>query len=145
MSRTARIGLVVAVVALAVVAFIVLKPDGGAEKVTPGSGAPSTTTSPSAPGDHAMEPVVARVTVRDGAPVGGVADVTAIKGQTVRIGARSDAAGALHVHGYNLIKQVPAGGAAKISFPAKIEGVFEIEFHVHHGQAVEIAKLKVKP
>ena len=39
----------------------------------------------------------------------------------------SDVADEIHVHGYDLKKDVPAGGSVRFSFPASIEGVFEIE------------------
>lgn len=145
MSRTARIGLVIAVVAVAVVAFLVLRPDDESDKTTTAPGASTTATMPTGGQDHAMEPEVVRVTVKGGGPVNGVVKATAIKGQTVRLIVKSDAAAELHVHGYNLSKTVPAGGRSVISFPATIDGVFEIELHLHEGKPAQIASLKVQP
>jgi hypothetical protein len=54
----------------------------------------------------------------------------------------SDVADEIHVHGYDLKQDVPAGGSVRFSFPASIEGVFEIELEDHKEQ---IAQLKVSP
>jgi len=46
------------------------------------------------------------------------------------------------VHGYDLKKDVPAGGTVRFSFPARIEGVFEAELE---GRKEQIAQLTVNP
>ncbi len=45
----------------------------------------------------------------------------------MRFRVESDVADEIHVHGYDLKKDVPAGGSVSFSFPASIEGVFEVE------------------
>ena len=60
----------------------------------------------------------------------------------VRFKVRSDAADEVHVHGYDVEEEVPAGGVASFSFPADIEGLFEVE--LHHSEA-QIAELRVEP
>lgn len=145
MSRTARVALALVILIAAIIAFIVLKPDDGADKSNTGSETPATTTTTSMHRDRTMPAHVARITARNGAPVGGVSDVTVTKGEKVRLIVRSDAAAELHVHGYNLSKTVPAGGRAVISFPATIDGVFEVELHLHEGKPAQIASLKVQP
>jgi len=87
-------------------------------------------------------PSVPEIVVRDGAPVGGVAELEFDAGDTIRFSVSSDAADEVHVHGYDLEEVVPAGGAARFSFPADIEGIFEVE--LHHGEE-QIAELRVNP
>ena len=48
----------------------------------------------------------------------------------------------MHVHGYDIEKNVPAGKTVVFSFPAKLEGVFDVESHVSEQQ---IAQLRVNP
>ncbi|MFN8162742.1 MAG: hypothetical protein U0R26_02725 [Solirubrobacterales bacterium] len=45
----------------------------------------------------------------------------------------SDVSDEVHVHGYDLMKDVKAGGTVEFDFPASIEGVFEAE----RGQATD--------
>ena len=48
----------------------------------------------------------------------------------------------VHIHGYDITKDVKAGQTARISFKATIDGIFEIEFE-HSG--TQIAELRVDP
>ncbi len=113
------------IVVVAVALFVVLK--GGGESGPAGSGAPSA---------------VRTIEVRDAKPVGGVQDLVYHHGDRVRIRVRSDVADEVHVHGYDLAKEVPAGGSVAFDFPAKIEGAFEIELESRKQQ---LAELKVEP
>ena len=54
----------------------------------------------------------------------------------------SDVADEIHVHGYNLMKDVAAGGTVKISFVADVPGRFEAELENH---GTQIADLTVTP
>ena len=71
-----------------------------------------------------------------------VTDLEFKEGQTVRFRARSATADHVHVHGYDLMKDVPAGETITMSFKATITGIFEIEFEDAQKQ---IAELKVEP
>ena len=62
-----------------------------------------------------------------GKPVGGIQRATVKKGQKVAIVVHSDVADEVHVHGYDLHKDVTAGGTVRIVFQATIPGVFEAE------------------
>ncbi len=44
----------------------------------------------------------------------------------MRFRVESDVADEIHVHGFDITKEVAAGGSASFSFPADIEGVFEV-------------------
>jgi hypothetical protein len=82
------------------------------------------------------------IVVKNGEPVGGVEELEYNAGDRVRFDVRSDVADEIHVHGYDLIKDVPAGGAVSFSFPAEIEGIFEVELE---GRKEQIAELRVNP
>lgn len=85
----------------------------------------------------ANAPVTIPVVVKGGKPAGGIRRATVKKGQTVAIVVRSDVADEVHVHGYDLHKDVPAGGTVRIAFQATITGVFEAELESRQLQIVE--------
>jgi hypothetical protein len=93
---------------------------------------------PERPARSAAEPIA----VRGGEPVGGVRRLEYDKGDRVRFLVRSDVADEVHVHGYDISKDLAAGGTVIFSFPAEIEGVFEVELEQRHQQ---IAELRVNP
>jgi hypothetical protein len=101
-----------------------------------GSGTKSApTTAPSGP-------VTIEVTVKGGKPVGGIQRATAKQRQTVAIVVHSDVADEVHVHGYDLHKDVTAGGTVRIQFEADVAGVFEAELE---SRKLQIVALTVKP
>jgi len=111
-----------------------------------GGASTSTTTDSTSTGENetaaASKPAVETIVVRNGEPVGGVAELTYSAGEEVRFEVRSDVADEVHIHGYDLTKDVPAGGTVSFSFPAELEGIFEVELE----QRVEqIAELRVNP
>jgi HAMP domain-containing protein len=152
-----RIAIVAAAVVALVVAFVIASGSGGDEDTTSGSAqttaqqAPAgtttapeaTTTTPEAttttPPQAPATPVVRVVGAK---PQGGVQKLSSAKGDTVRFTVRSDTADEIHVHGYDLKKDVAAGGSVTFSFPAKIDGRFEVELE-NHGE--QIAELEVTP
>jgi Cu-Zn family superoxide dismutase len=85
---------------------------------------------------------VPTVTIRDGEPVGGVAELEYSAGEDVRFEVTSDVADEVHVHGYDLMEEVPAGGTVSFDFAAEIEGIFEVELE---GRKLQIAELTVNP
>lgn len=82
------------------------------------------------------------IVVKNGEPVGGVQELEYSAGDRINFDVRSDVADEIHVHGYDLMKDVPAGGAVSFSFPAEIEGIFEVELE---GRKEQIAELRVNP
>ena len=82
------------------------------------------------------------IDVVGGQPKGGIAELAFNKGDEIRFEVKSDAADEIHVHGYDIEEEVPAGGKAKFDFPADLEGVFEVELHSSEAQ---IAELTVNP
>lgn len=140
MTTGRRIALLAAVLVVAVVGFIILKPDDTKKQdtvATNGQTTPGVTT----PGKPAPPPIP-QVTVKDGKPVGGVKEIDANKGDRVQFVVQSDVADEIHVHGYDFMKDVEAGGKVSFSFKAKIDGEFEVELEKHGEQ---IANLVVQP
>jgi len=95
-------------------------------------------------GDDAMkhEGGGTTIVVRNGDPVGGVQELEYSAGDQVEFTVRSDVADEIHVHGYDLMKDVEAGGSASFSFPADLEGIFEVELEE---SGTQIAELRVNP
>ncbi|HEV7614634.1 MAG TPA: hypothetical protein VGO36_00210 [Solirubrobacterales bacterium] len=88
------------------------------------------------------EGAIATVVVRNGEPVGGIQQLEYSAGEEIRFQVESDVADEVHVHGYDLMEDVPAGGAASFDFPAELEGIFEVELE---GRKEQIAELRVNP
>jgi len=88
------------------------------------------------------ESSAATIVIENGEPVGGVRELEYSAGEQVRFRVESDVADEVHVHGYDLTEDVPAGGRVNFSFPAEIEGIFEVELEEH---AEQIAELRVNP
>jgi hypothetical protein len=85
---------------------------------------------------------VKTIVVRDAKPVGGIQELTYHHGDRVRIRVKSDVADEVHVHGYDFMKDVPAGGSVSFDFSATIEGAFEMELESRKEQ---LAELKIEP
>ena len=155
MSSGARIGLVLGTVVAIVLAFVLLSP-GDDDSKTAGTvptttAAPATTsTTPAATGGATAtaepapaQPTFTTIRVQNGKPVGGVKTITFTKGDRVRIEVRSpDTSDEIHLHGYDLKRDLSAGGRVRFSFDAGVEGIFEIELE---NAGVQIGKLVVEP
>jgi hypothetical protein len=145
MTRRTRFGLLALVVVVAVIGFVILQPGGDDNSKNAGTQQSGATASSGTTGGATSETPVARPTrirVEGGKPVGGIADIDVNKGDRVRFSVTSDVADEVHVHGYDFMKDVPAGGTVRFDFPAKIDGSFEIELENRQEQ---IASLKVEP
>jgi FtsP/CotA-like multicopper oxidase with cupredoxin domain len=64
------------------------------------------------------------------------------EGETVRFRVTSDVPEEVHVHGYDIAKDIAAGATVTVSFKADITGIFEIEYE-HAGE--QIGQLRVDP
>lgn len=151
MSSRQRIGLIAAAVAVAVVAFVALRPQGDGEGIQPRNPPEevpegSTPRPGSAAGSREPErkpsPGVARIKVEDGTPVGGVERLELSKGDDVRFEVSSETPEEVHVHGYDVFEEVGPRKEARFDFPAELEGIFEVELEGSHTQ---IAELRVSP
>ena len=142
-SRKLSGALAVIAIAVTVVLFIVLQDeDDDSDSQVP----VTTTTAPvgekPSNGTPAPEPEVATIVVRDGKPAGGVAELEFAKGERIRFVVESDVAEEVHLHGYDIAKEVKGGGRVDFDVPATIEGVFEVE--LEHS-AVPLAEISVTP
>ena len=155
-SNLTRALVALAAIAVVVVAFFVLKEDEESGEgssngaATAGQATAGQTTDDSKPAgfekrkkaEKPEEPVVPEIVVEGGAIEGGPADLAFQKGDEVRFVVRSDVEDEVHVHGYDISAEVPAGGKAEFEFPAELEGVFEIELE---NSATPLAELTVTP
>ena len=117
MSDRMRIGVGALLVVVAVVLFLVLQSGGG-----------SSSSKETLNGD----------------PVGGEQSLKVTSGNPVRFKVKSGRQGHVHVHGYDYLKPIAAGGTVSFDFPAKLQGVFEVELHRAGGEN-SIGTLSVEP
>ena len=76
--------------------------------------------------------------VVDAKPQGGVKKLTFDKGDQIRFRVVSDTADEIHVHGYDLMKDVAKGGSVTFSFKGSIDGRFVVELEDHGEQIAEL-------
>jgi hypothetical protein len=130
-SNGAKLAIAGAAVVVVVVLFIVLK--GGGDD----NGSSSTTTPATSGGSG-----IATITVKDAQPVGGIQDLTFTEGGDIQFKVDSDVSDEVHFHGYDVGKDVKAGGSVTFDVPATITGVFEVELE---SRAEQIAEITVNP
>ncbi len=88
------------------------------------------------------QPVRVSVVIVGGVPRGGIVREKVSKGDRVVLVVKSDVADELHVHGYDISRDLDAGGTARIAFLAEIPGRFEVELE---NRGIQIAELTVGP
>jgi len=120
-SKYTRVAVGLVVLAIAVVLLVVLSSGGSSDSTTKG---------------------ITTITIKNGKPVGGIAHLTYNEGEQVRFKVDSDVSDEVHMHGYDIMKDVKAGGSVSFDFPATIEGVFEAELE---GRKEQILELTVNP
>jgi plastocyanin len=165
MSRNQRIGLIVAAVVFAVVAFVIASPGGDdddgnqAAQTTPTTTEPQSETgedgTPTEAEDQTEEPhetvppepKPTQIQIRGGEVVGGPADIQATRGDVVQFVVSSDAPDDIHLHGYDIEKHPAPGKPVTFKFKADVEGIFEIESHVAEdaGKDPLVGTLTVEP
>jgi hypothetical protein len=132
-------------IAVAAGLFFALRPDDTDEPaVTTATTATATTGTTTVVPQPPQPPPPARVriAVRGGLPVGGVSRVTVSRGRRVILEVTSDVADHVHLHGYNVFRDVAPGRRARIAFRATILGTVEAELEDRH---VRIATVTTKP
>jgi cytoskeletal protein RodZ len=115
--------------------------DSGSETGS-GSGSTEDSGSDSASTSTPATPAAQTITVVNGQPQGGVKTVSFKKDDQVVLKVQSDVADEIHVHGYDLKKDVTKGGSVTFNFKATIEGRFEVELE---NAGTQIANLEVTP
>jgi hypothetical protein len=124
-SKTTRLAGGLAVIVIAIVLLVVLKKDDS-----------SSDTSSNASG------TVPTIVIKNGKPVGGIKELTYNTGERIHFVVDSDVSDEVHMHGYDIMKDVEAGGSVSFDFPATLEGVFEAELE---GRKEQILELTVNP
>ena len=150
-SNRARAATAVGAIAIVVVLFVVLNGGGddgndgssGTTATQPASSATSGANGRTGPvPKRAAPPAPATIVVRNGRPVGGIKEIEVKRGEQIRFVVKSDVSDEIHVHGYDRSTEVTAGGQVRMSFPATIEGLFEVELE---SRSEQIAALRVNP
>ena len=134
-------------VVVLVIVYLLLSSAGdndtkGAATTGTASAQAQSTTSGQVGTTKPAAPAVPTVRVVDAKPSRGVKKLNFNKGDQVRFRVVSDTADEIHVHGYDLMKDVPAGGSVSFSFKGSIDGRFVVELE-NHGE--QIAELDVAP
>jgi hypothetical protein len=148
---------VVGIVALAIVLFLVLRPNDDStpaaataptattttqDTTTEVTTTVQTTTEQTTTTEPSGETQRVELEVQDGQPVGGIKQVDITQGTLVLLVVQCDSEDQVHVHGYDLEAAVGPGAPARIQFRANIAGVFDVELHELDSQ---IAELTVSP
>ena len=139
MSRAQRFTFLAIAVLIAVIAVIVLCSSSGEDDETAATPTPAATAS--ATTEPTPEPTPKP---KPPPPLIGPGKVTELEfkeGEQVVFRARADGPEEIHVHGYDIEKEV-GPEPVRVSFPATITGIFEIELH---GTGEQIAELRVDP
>lgn len=107
----------------------------GSSTTASNAGSSSTSTAASSTPGRLVE-----ITVAGGQVTGGVKRVNVDIGESVTIRITSDVAEEVHVHGYDLMRDLTPGAPVELSFTADIPGVFEVELEQ---SGLEVAELQV--
>jgi FtsP/CotA-like multicopper oxidase with cupredoxin domain len=161
MSRSQRISLVVAALAIAVVAFLIARPGDEDEPDRSAATTPAQTQTETGTGEDSAEPQpttetepparpmpkATRIQIEGGTVVGGSKTIEVSKGDTVRIVVNSDAPDEIHLHGYDIEHNAAPGRPARFRFEANAEGAFEMESHTAEDAGLDplVARLVVAP
>jgi hypothetical protein len=137
MSRGLRFAFLGVAVVILVAAFFVLKPSSDDPETT--ADAPTATQTPAAGETPTPKPTIDPGPLLTGAKV---VKLRFDKGDTVRFRVRAPRDEEVHIHGYDIKKDVKAGQTVPVAFPATIDGIFEIEFE---DSATQIAELRIDP
>ena len=136
MSRAQRLTFLGVAAIIAVVAVIVLSGGGGeTDKAADATATPTPSTSEAtATPTPKPKPPLLRA--------GKEPTLSFDQGDTVRFRVRHGDAEEVHIHGYDIKKELAANETADVSFEASISGIFEIELE-HSG--TPLGRLKVEP
>jgi hypothetical protein len=138
-----RVVLGLAGAAIVVGLFLVLRPDDEDEDEAPPPPPATTTTTrttttrPKPPG-----PTTIRIVVRGGRVVGGLRRARLEQGERAVLVVRADVSDHVHLHGYDIMRDVSPGSPARLRFRATIPGRFEVELE---DRKLQIAQLEVRP
>jgi plastocyanin len=142
-NRNSRIALLAAAAVVAVVAIVIIGTGGNdsnnstpATQTTAASGTQksSTATTP--------KPPIQVITIKNGKAVGGVQTVSVKQGDRARFTVVSDADHEIHLHGFDIAKDVKAGGSVTYNVKTDAPGIYEFEIE---DTGTKIGQVKVEP
>jgi ABC-type oligopeptide transport system substrate-binding subunit len=140
MKRSITAGLTV----LASMAFLVAACGGNDSSTTTGATTTTSTTTSETTTNATPPPAnpskTIRIVVKEGKVVGGLNQTTVDKNTNVTVIVSADVSDEVHIHGYDLMKDVAPGKPAKITFVANIPGRFEMELE---NRALKISDFEV--
>jgi plastocyanin len=137
--------LLAAAAVVAVVAIVIIGTGDGDDKdsTTAGQTTPTATvTGSSTLTAPAPEPPIPVITIENGKAVGGVQTVTVKQGDRARFKVVSDADHEIHLHGFDIAKDVKAGGSVTFNVKTDAPGIYEFEIEE---TGTEIGQVKVEP
>ncbi len=128
--------LIVVLVAL----FLILKPGDSDDSSGPIVINSATGTEGQAPAKKSKPkpPPVPTVVIKNGEPVDGVLGIEVDQGDQIKFKVESDVDEEIHVHGYDISKDVSAGGSVTLAFPADLPGIYEAELELSGVPIVEL-------
>jgi hypothetical protein len=141
-----KIVLVLGGAAVLVGLFLVVRPgdDGDDDEASPSPPPPATATTrattPTPP--TPAGPTRIRIVVRSGRVVGGLRRARLDRGERAVLIVRADVSDHVHLHGYDIMRDVAPTRPARIRFRATIPGRFEVELE---DRKLQIAELEVRP
>jgi FtsP/CotA-like multicopper oxidase with cupredoxin domain len=136
MSRNQRLSFLGIAAAIAVIAVVVLAAGGSDETSDQADVTPAPTGTPTAASTAKPKPQPPLL------QAGNVKKLEYTEGDTVTFRVRHDAPEELHIHGYDIKRDLEPDKAEMVSFKADITGIFEIELE-HSAQ--QLAELRVDP
>jgi len=145
MSRAQRFTFLGIAVVIAIVAVIVIAGSGDDDSDDTPANANATATATPTQDQTEASPQETETPTPKPLPLlkgGKVTRLEFKEGDTVKFGVVSDAPEELHIHGYDVAKDLEPGKPITVSFKATIEGIFEIEYE-HAGE--QIGELRVEP
>jgi ABC-type glycerol-3-phosphate transport system substrate-binding protein len=142
-----RVAMLIAVLALGAVGLAGCGGnDNASDAVTTTETATTATTTETGgettPTTPAAQAKVITIRVVGGQPQGGIQRPTIDQGDKVVLVVRTDSGEAVHLHGYNIEKEIVPGKPLRLPFTANIAGRFEVELHPTD---TLLAVLEVKP
>jgi len=148
MSRSQRFTFLGIAAAIAVVAVVVILAAGGDDEDTGTPSSATQTATPTPTQDEASPQETETPTptpTAEPVPLLKAGKVTRLEfkeGDTIKFRVTSEEDEEVHVHGYDIARDIGAGETISMSFKATIEGIFEIEFE--HAKE-QIGELRVEP
>jgi hypothetical protein len=130
-------------IVVAIVLFFLLRPDdeSSSTDTATGDGGTASSGATTTTARARLKPVRLSLQVRGGT-VSDVRHVTVERGRRVVVTVTADVEDEVHVHGYDLMREVAPGEPAQIAFRAAFAGRFEIELE---DRGLPLAELEVEP